>query len=224
MNLPYHAKCHRLYRRAGQTAHNACQDGLLLARINGHAKKRVDKRNGISACCLGRLRNLGDVGDVGSELYEQRALRALTAFGHNLLNHGDIGAERKSAAVNIGARDVHLVRIDVVRFLKRFDDGNVLIDAVARNVHDNGCVLLAKPRQIAALQDLNARVLQADGVQHAAGRFGDARRVVSSPPVKGDAFCGNRTEQSRVNERRILTARGVRSRCRGNRVLHRQSA
>ena len=112
---------------------------------------------GVSFGMSGRLRDLAHgAGDV---------VRAVQA-----------AAELNAAFLDVRARDVQLDGRDALVIRQDARDLRVLVERGAADVDDDARAALAQQRQLLADEAVDADALQADGVEHAGRRLGDARR------------------------------------------------
>jgi hypothetical protein len=83
-----------------------------------------------------------------------------------------------------------------------------------------GTFSVLEERPVFLDEAVHARPLQADGVEHAAGDFGGARRGIAGHGIQPDALDRDRAELVQVNQPRIF--RAVAERAGGDRhgILH----
>ena len=114
-------------------------------------------------------------------------LRHLAAGGHHLRRHLRIVAEGDAAFLDVRAGDVDLDGVDrrVIEAPRHLD---VLLDGRAADVGDEARLAEVQLRQDVRHHLLDARVLQADRVQHAGGRLVDAVRRIAEPRLAGRAL------------------------------------
>lgn len=94
---------------------------------------------------------------------------------------GRISAESNSTALDVGTRDVNLHSGHIGGRRDYLADPDVVLGGVTGDVCDDGQVreVLSQPRQLLGHDDVEARILQADGVEHAPGV--SATRITGLP-------------------------------------------
>mgnify|MGYP001693751012 CR=1 FL=1 len=178
-DLPDHAQRDRLDRRAGEAAGDVGEHRAAALQIDGHANQRVDQRQRIRAGVGAGFRHDDDVGDIGRELDDQRLFRGLAAGGNDARGAGRISAEGDATVFDVRARDVDFQAGDFGQCVEARRHFRVFADIVSEKVGDAGRINAADERQLFFDKGIDADVLQADGVEHAGGRFGRARRRIA---------------------------------------------
>ena len=107
-------------------------------------------------------------------------LRDLAAGRDDARRHVGVVAERDAAFFDVRAGDVDLHRVDR-RIVEAPRDLGVLLDRRAADVGDEARLVEIERRQDLAHDVVDAGVLQADRVQHAARGFPDAVRGIAEP-------------------------------------------
>ena len=123
----------------------------------------------------------------GESLVIDGLVRGLAAGLDHACRHFRVVAESHAAFLHVRTGDVDLDGVDG-RIVEQPRDLDVFLDGRARHVGEE-----ARLAEIERGQDLpdhvfGARILQADGVQHARGRFVDAVRLVAEPRLAGGAL------------------------------------
>ena len=177
----------RLDRRPRQAALHVADHGPPRVHVDRHARDRVDHcervRTGLDAV----TRVVADVGLVRRELDDQRLLRRRAARRGHAARHLRIVAELHAAFLDVRAGDVHFDRIDR-RIVEAPRDLDVVLDRRAADVGDEARLREIERRQDARHDVLDARILQADRVEHAHRRFVHAVRRVTEPRLARRAF------------------------------------
>ena len=168
----------RLDGGAAQSAHHPPQLRAPPPPVDGHAQAGVDQGDGVAASGLGRAGNAGDIGHVGRQLGDHRHAARFADAGHHGLAHRRIGAEIDSAA-DIGTGDIQFQGIHAGQAIEPGRHVDELLLALARDADDD---LRAQPGQIGQQmgdERLDAVVIQADGIEHAAAGFVGPRRRIA---------------------------------------------
>ena len=107
--------------------------------------------------------------------------------------------EGQKSRVHIGAGDVDLHHVDGL-VLKPLHHCQVLLRRVAAHIHDDLCIKLLQIGDIPLAEQLNPRVLQADGVHHTAVHFRHTGRRVAAPGHVCHALCGHSSQTVQIHE------------------------
>jgi hypothetical protein len=123
---------------------------------------------------------------------------------HDLAERDRIGSEDASPFRPVRARRVQLERDDAGRAVEPRRALGELVRAVAPEVGDDARAPLAEEREPIAEEGLDADVLEADRVQHAARRLDEPRRRLSRRRAKREALHRDRADGRDVHEAREL--------------------
>ena len=82
----------------------------------------------------------------------------------------------------------------------------ILVERRPADVDDGARAALAQQRQLLADEAMDANALQADRVQHAGGRFGDARRRVALPLLEEQPLDGDAAEHRQIDDLVVFEA------------------
>ncbi len=171
--------------------------------VDGHAGDRVDEGNHVRTCFYYGFCEIANARDVGGELRDERQRRGLADGmddGGGL--HG-IGSEGDAAFLDVRAGDVDFQRCNAAFFrLESGGDFRVLLDGLAPDVDEHGAVDGAQEGEVVLMGDefVYARILQADGVEHAAIDFRRARHGIAVGREGRDAFDGDAADFSEGDE------------------------
>ena len=135
-----------------------------------------------------------------------------------------VRAELRAAFLDVRAGDVQFQRADAAERVEPPRDLGVFLDGRAPDVDDRRHFQLLEERPVFFDEAVHARPLQADGVQHAAGDFGGARRGIAGHGIEPDALDRDRAKLVQVNQPRIFRAVAERAGGHRHRILHRQFA
>ncbi len=192
-----HADGDRFEGRAAKTASLVGDFKGTPFDVDGHAGDRVDEGNHVRTCFYYGFCEIANARDVGGELRDERQRRGLADGmddGGGL--HG-IGAEGDAAFFDVRAGDVDFQRRDAAFFrFKSCGDFRVLFDGFAPDVDEHGAIDRSQEGEIVLMGDefVYARILEADGVEHAAIDFRRARHGIPVGREGRDAFDGDATD------------------------------
>jgi len=148
------------------------EDRPPLLGVDAHAEHGVDRGDAVGAGLLDRARDRDDVGRVRRELHDDRQI-GLLLHGRGHLT-GQIGIEAEQhPALDVGARDVQLVRDDALDAGELAHHRDVVVDAVPRDVHDHRHTELRPGLQVLLRDARGTGVLEPDRVQDPGWRLGD---------------------------------------------------
>lgn len=164
--------------RAGQAAGVVADDRLTGFDVDGHAHQGVDDGEGVGTGLDAQAGVAGDVGLVGRQLGDQRFFGYRAAGLDDAGGHFRVVAEHHAAFFHVRAGDVDFDGVDrgVVEAAGDFD---VFLDGGAGDVGDEAGFFKIQRRQNVLDDVIGARVLQADGVEHAFRGFVDTVRLVA---------------------------------------------
>ena len=198
-HLVDHPEGQREDRRAGEAAHLVGDDGPAAPDVDAHAQQGVDQGDAVRAGVLAGPGDGHDVRDVGAEFEEDGlAGDGLDGFRHRG-GRGRVGAEGHAAVVHVGAGHVDFQDIDVGAGVRPLAVVGVFFDGEAADVGDDGAAVdLAEGGGLVFDKGLDARVLQAYGVDHPGVALGDARGGVAEAGLAGGALQGDAAEDVEV--------------------------
>ena len=157
----------------------------------------------VGARGLDRARDRDDVGHVGAQLHDERALRGRSARGRDRGRRRAVGAERHAALIDVGARDVDLVgRRRPARSSSRSIDPHVLLDAVPAHVHDDRRVggVRGQPARSFAMNASTPGFCRPIELSMPLAVSAIARAGVAGPRLERDALGHDRAEARQVDE------------------------
>ena len=99
-----------------------------------------------------------------------------------------------AALLDIGAGDIQLDGRDALGVRQDPRDLGVFVNGRSAHVDDDGGATRAKLRQFFRDESMNANALKPDRIQHAGGRFDDARRRVTFAFAEEETFDGDGAE------------------------------
>ena len=111
-HLVNHANCHWFHCRAGQTASTVGYRKGSPVDIDLHASQCVDQGQHIRTACLGCLRHLRDVGNIRTELHDNRLFRMAFYLAGDRLHCFRILSKCDAALLDVRAGNVDLQHID----------------------------------------------------------------------------------------------------------------
>ena len=113
---------------------------------------------------------------------------------------GRISAESNSTALDVGARDVNFQSGHIGRRRDGLADLDVVLSGVTGDICDDGQVreVLSQPRQLLGHDDVEARILQADGVEHASWSFSHPNNRIATARLKGGRLDHDRPKHRQV--------------------------
>ena len=113
---------------------------------------------------------------------------------------GHISAESNSTALDVGTRDVNLHSGHIGGRRDDLADPDVVLGGVTGDVCDDGQVrkVLSQPRQLLGHDDVEARILQADGVEHASWSFSHPNNRIATARLKGGRLDHDRPKHRQV--------------------------
>ena len=165
-----------------------------------------------------------DVRHVRRQLHEQRQVRRAPDRGGHLASGAGVDRELETAPPDVRAADVELDAGDARNAVEAPGDLDVVLDRLARDVDDHRD-LPAGPGAGVLLDDgIDARVLEADRVEHPARRLGDARRRVADPRPERGPLAADRAEPVDVDDLAVLDAVAERPRRDQDRVGEHEAA
>ena len=162
--------------------------------IDGHAGDRVDEGDHVRTCVHNGFCEIADARDVGGELRDERQRRGLADGADDSGGLHGIGSEGDAAFFDVRAGDVDFQCRDAAFFrFKTGGDFRVLLDGLAPDVDEHGAIDGAQEGEVVFVGDefVDARILQADGVEHAAIDFRRARHGIAVGGEGRDAFDGD---------------------------------
>ncbi len=189
----------RLDGGAAQSAHHPPQLRAPPPPVDGHAQAGVDQGDGVAAPGLGGAGNAGDIGHVGRQLGDNRHAARFADAGHHGLAHRRIGAEIDAAA-DVGAGDIQFQGIHAGQAVEPGRHVDELPLALARDADDD---LRAQPGQIGQRmgdERLDAVVVQADRIEHAAAGFVGPRRRIARARMLRDGLWQNAPQAAKVDQ------------------------
>ena len=119
----------------------------------------------------------------------------LSHLGGDIAHRFAACAKLHSAVLYVRARNIQLDHINV-GFAQLFRHFAVFLNRVSGDIRNYHGILLFQPRQILLDKNVNARILQADSVQHSRRSFGDSRRRVAVAPFQRDTLAGNSAQHA----------------------------
>ncbi len=141
----------------------------------------------------------GDVGHVGRQLGDDRHAARFADAGHHGLAQRRIGAEIDPAA-DIGAGDIQFQGIHAGQAVEPGRHVDELLLALARDADDD---LRAQPGQIGQQmgdERLDAVVVQADRIEHAAAGFAGPRRRIAGARILRDGLGQNAAQAAKIHQ------------------------
>ena len=191
VDLIHHPHRHREHGGAGHPPGAVGQEGLSCFQIDPHGQQGVDKAHAVGPRVLAGFRHGGDVRDVGAEFHIDRLCRdRLHGFRHRR-RRLRAGAEGHAAAVDVGAGDVDLQPAHLLLPVQQGAGVGVVLDGKAADVgHDRLMENFLHPGQLLRDDMVHAGILQAHGVEHPGGGFGDAGGGVAETGVPRGALEG----------------------------------
>src|SRR5262245_17644675 len=190
----------RLDRRTGQAASARAERGPAPLGVDDEAEQRVDERE---TGCARSQRGRGDlaqVGDVRRELHEHGKIEIGLVHGlcRRARRRRGVGEHRR-AVLEVRAADVDLDGDKLVACrAEQLGRSPELLDRTSPDRRDDARAGGAERREIVVDPVLDARSLQADGVEHPRGRHMQARRRVAGPLVGREGLRRDRAEASRI--------------------------
>ena len=194
--------------------------------VDGHTLDGVNDRKAIGT---GGLESLGNLGNVDrSHLYEQRLVGHLAARGHDSRGALGRGAHGGTAGGNVGAAHVDLIagspgaQLDI--HLERTDK---LVHGMTGNLADDLATVLGEllePRTGLAGESGHTGVLQAHGIDHAAGDLGHAGCGIAGPGLGSAALGGDGAQLGDIEEVLELPTVAKGTGCGVDGVLHLDAA
>ena len=216
--LPYHTDRDRFDRRTGKTAGLVGQYELSLFNIDLCSRNRIDQRDRVCTACLCRAGHLRDIGHIGCELHDHRLRRLFFDPAGDVIQRVRILAEGDGALLDIGTRDIDLEHVHCL-LLQAPDNVQIVLYALAADIDDHFRVHAFQKSQIAFDEDLHARILQADGIEHTGTDLCHARRGITRPRDIGNTFGNDTAQPAKVDEFRILKPGPKGSRSREHRIF-----
>ena len=111
-----------------------------------------------------------------------------------------VAREDLPAVLDVRAGDVHLDGIEARDVPELLGDLHVLLDAAARDRHDDARPALLEPGEVGLDEGVEARALETDGVEHAARGLGHPRGRSSGSRMHHDALRHDCAEVGDVEE------------------------
>ena len=189
-NLPYHPNSNREDSWARHSADIVPQNRTLGTNVNPHAQQGIDEGNGICSGSFHCLCNFGDIGYIWRELDHQRLFGCLPNSRSNAFRRVAVYAERSTALFHVRAGDVQFNHVDI-GLVEPFCNRDTFFNGRAGNVGKNYRVLGQQVRQFPVNKGINARILQADRVQHARRCFCNSRGGVARTGRNGRSLGGD---------------------------------
>ncbi len=150
------------------------------------------------------------------------SVRHLAHGAHDVVRAGEAAAELDAALLDVRARDVQLDRGHALGVGQHARDLAVLVERRAADVHDHRRAEPPQLRQLFLDEAVDADALQADRVQHAAGRFDDARRRMALALGEEQALDRDAAERREIDGVRVLDAVAEAARRRDERIRERE--
>ena len=148
--------------------------------VDLHPGNRINQGEYVRAAGLSRPGHLRDVRDVGAQLHDHRLLRVALHFPRDGLQGVRFLAEGDAALLDIRAGDIDLQHI--YRLIRQaLHHLAVVLHGLSADVDNDFRVVLLQKRKIPLKKHVDARILKADGVQHAALRLRDAGHRIARP-------------------------------------------
>ena len=205
--LVNHTDCNREDRRTGETAHLVLDDRLTTTDVDAHAEQGIDEREAVCAGLFCRLRDRYDVRNIRAQLDVYRLLRDLL---HLTGDRGHVfcaGTEGHATAMYVRAGDIDLEDTDLRHLAHGLGELYVLRDAEAGDVrHEWLMEVLPKLRKLLLDDLMHARVLEADGVDHAGRTLRDTRKLVAVTLLDGRSLEGDGAEDIEIIEIPVFLA------------------
>ena len=203
-----------LDRRARQAAPARAEGGPAVLGVDDEAEERVDEREAGRARRQGGGGDLAEIGHVGRELHEDRELQVGVDHRRGRAGGGRRRmGEHRRPVLEIRAADVDLDRDELLtRRCEEFRRPTELLRRPAPHGCDDACAAGAQRRQVVVDPVLDARALQAHGVEHAGRGHVQPRRGVAGPLVRRQRLRRHRAETRRVALTRQLVAVAERAR------------
>ncbi len=162
--------------------------------VDGHAGNRVDEGYHVRTSVHDGFCEIADARDVGGELRDEGQRRGVADGADDGGGLHGIGAKGDAAFFDVRAGDVDFQRRDAAFFrFKSCGDFRVLFDGFAPDVDEHGAVDGAQEGEVVLMGDefVYARILETDGVEHAAIDFRRARHGIPVGREGRDAFDGD---------------------------------
>jgi hypothetical protein len=190
-DLHYLEQRDRFDRRARQAALHVADYGPARVHVDRHPHHRIDHGEPVAAGLDAAPCVLADVRLVRRQLGDQRFAGHRAAGLDDARRHVRVVAELDAAFLDVRAGDVQLDRVDR-RILETTRDFDVVVDRRTADVREESGFGEVERRQDRVDDVIDARVLQADRVQHALRRLVDAVRRVAETRFARRAFQDDR--------------------------------
>ena len=128
-----------------------------------------------------------------------------------------------AAMLHIGTADVELVSLHDLGAVQLLHDFHIIFLCRTGHVGDDLRIELCQPWQLSFHDHLDARVLQADGVEHAHRRFGDTRSRIAKARLRRSALDGDAAQQAEIIQLGEFAPEAETAAGRNDRVLQVQS-
>ena len=172
MNQPHG---YRFDARSRQSARRTTEPGPTGVCIYTQCRECVCDHDGVGPTCLGGFRDKSNCSNGRGELHPQRAFSSLPRFCYYLCRKSWVSTIFDPAVLHVGAGDVQFVCCQTFGVLEDPDHLDVLGDRVTEDIGDDRRVVFPELRKLVGDESPHADVLEADRVDHPAGRFAHAR-------------------------------------------------
>ena len=186
--------------------------------VNLHPGQRVDQGKCVCSACLCCFCSLCNVCYIGAKLHDHRLPGPFLHLRGNCLDRLGILSESNASFFYIRAGNVDLQHIHC--FIgKAFHHFAIIFRCPSADIHDDPGVKLLKERDVPLAEYVDSRILQSDGIHHAAFCLRDPRRGISRPWHIGHAFGDNGSQPVKIYEFAILFPGSKGSGCCHDRIL-----
>ena len=204
-DLPYHTHSNGENRRARHAADVVPQNRAAIFDIDPHAQKGIDEGNAVGTGGFHCLGNIGNAGDIGRKLYDQRLLGCLSHCCGNHFRTLTVHAKRCPALFHVRAGDVQFDHMHI-GFVQLFRNGNAFLYGRTGNICQNHSILCQEIRQFPFQKRVDSRILQPYRVQHTAGSFGDTGSRIARTGLSGCTLGGNAAQFRKREQFLVLSA------------------
>ena len=186
--------------------------------VDLHAGQGVDQGNGVRSGRLCRPCHLRDVGDIGAQLHDDRLSGLLLNGGGDIVQAVRLLAEGDGSLLHIRTGDVDLQHVHgcIRKALHHFQ---IILQHFAADIDDYLRIILLQKGQVPLQEYVDARVLQADGVKHAAVDLRHSGGGIAGPGHVCHTLCHHGAQTVQIHKLAVFHAGSKGAGCGHDRIF-----